>query len=361
MSLINKMLKDLDARGSKPGQEPPPSIPPLGAGARNKRLIALGAAAAVVFAVAAGVGFWWLKKAARPARVLAATPQVVTPAAQQIPPEVVDEKPGPAPEQGASKPDAPGPQTPEPPAPEPAAPAIEEKPAPPKPPAPAIEEKPVLPKPPAAKARLRAPAPKAAAAPAEAGRHTTPAQRAESEYRSALASLTEGRGGEAVAALEQAIRLEPRHDAARQTLVGLLVEAGRKDEALRVLQTGLTLDARQPAMAMLMARLEIERGGSGIETLMRTLPYAAGNGEYHAFFAGALARAERHREAAEQYQAALRSAPANGVWWMGLGMSLQAEKRTAEAVEAFRRAKDSPNLTPQLRAFVDRKLQLLSH
>jgi MSHA biogenesis protein MshN len=188
----------------------------------------------------------------------------------------------------------------------------------------------------------------------------TPRQRAESDYNRALASLQDGRLAEAIAALEQALVTDPRHDAARQTLVGLLVEGGRKGPAMRVLQNGLTLDPRQPSMAMLLARLQIEGGTSGIDTLMRTLPYAQGNGEYHAFLAAALARDERHREAAEQYQAALRSAPGNGVWWMGLGVSLQAEQRTADAVAAFERARTSPNLTPQLRAFVDRRIELLS-
>jgi MSHA biogenesis protein MshN len=185
-------------------------------------------------------------------------------------------------------------------------------------------------------------------------------QRAEGEYRRALIALQDGRMTETVAALEQALRIDPGHEAARQTLVGLLIEAKRSDEAIRHLQAGLALDARQPALAMLLARLQIERGGSGIDTLTRTLPYAGNNADYHAFLAGALQREQRHREAAEQYQAALRSAPANGVWWMGLGMSLQAEKRNAEALEAFQRARASGTLSAELLAFVERRLQQLS-
>jgi MSHA biogenesis protein MshN len=185
-------------------------------------------------------------------------------------------------------------------------------------------------------------------------------QRAEGEYRRALIALQDGRMTETVAALEQALKIDPGHEAARQTLVGLLIEAKRSDDAIRHLQAGLALDARQPALAMLLARLQIERGGSGIDTLTRTLPYAGNNADYHAFLAGALQREQRHREAAEQYQAALRSAPANGVWWMGLGMSLQAEKRNAEALEAFQRARASGTLSAELLAFVERRLQQLS-
>ena len=192
---------------------------------------------------------------------------------------------------------------------------------------------------------------------ASLGRSETGAQRADNTYRRALASLQEGRVGEAIAGLQQTLRMHPRHDAARQTLVGLLVENKRGDEAVTELQAALALDARQPALAMLLARLQIERGGNGIDTLLRTLPYASGHGEYHAFLAGALQRQNRHREAIDQYQDALRGAPENGVWWMGLGLSLQAEKRNAEAADAYRRARAAGTLSGELQGFVERKLQ----
>jgi MSHA biogenesis protein MshN len=192
------------------------------------------------------------------------------------------------------------------------------------------------------------------------GRQESSPQRAEGEYRHALNALQDGRMTEAMTALEQTLKLDPTHEAARQTLVGLLIEAKRSDEAIRHLQTALAMDARQPALAMLLARLQIERGASGVDTLTRTLPYAGNIADYHAFLAGALQREQRHREAAEQYQAALRASPGNGVWWMGLGMSLQAEKRNAEALEAFQRARGSGSLSAELMGFVERRLQQLS-
>jgi MSHA biogenesis protein MshN len=189
------------------------------------------------------------------------------------------------------------------------------------------------------------------------GRVETESQGAENAYRRGLAALQEGRVSEAMASLQAALRTSPRHEAARQTLVGLLIENNRGDEAMTQLQQALTLDPRQPALAMLLARLQIERGKTGIDVLLRTLPYATGNGEYHAFLGGALQGQNRFREAAEQYQTALRTTPDNAVWWMGLGMALQGEKRNPEAAGAFRQAKALGTLPPDLQAFVERRLQ----
>jgi MSHA biogenesis protein MshN len=181
-------------------------------------------------------------------------------------------------------------------------------------------------------------------------------QLAERDYRRALTSLQEGRIGQATAMLERALLTEPRHEAARQTLIGLQIEGAQMDDALANLEMALTLNPQQPSMAMLLARLQIERGGDGIETLTRSLPAAAGNGEYLAFLGAALQRVQRHAEAIVHYQGALRSAPNNGVWMMGLGISLQAEQRSGEALEAFQKAQAAPMLSPQLQAFVEARI-----
>ncbi|HZW12724.1 MAG TPA: tetratricopeptide repeat protein [Noviherbaspirillum sp.] len=191
----------------------------------------------------------------------------------------------------------------------------------------------------------------------------TPQQRAENEYRKALQTHQQGRTNEAITGLEQALQLDAHHAAARQTLIGLLLENKRQDDAVRLAQEGLKLDSAQPGLAMILARLQVERGElrPAIDTLERTLPHAADRADYHAFVAALLQRDERHRQAAERYLIALQKAPQNGVWWMGLGISLQAENRTKEAQDAFRRAKASNGLSPELHAFVDARLSQLQH
>ena len=413
MSLINKMLQDLDARGTAPGEALPSQIKPVAREPHgvNKRVLAAGVGGAV--AAAAVVWFGWQQLHAPGAAsalvvVKPAPAAVPVPAAAKAPPQMtstITMLPAATPEL-ASAPVAEPSATP---APAPA-PVVAERAAASEPPAPVkAEARPAKPEARQASRDSAAPKHKAAVdtapaplayqsvapvepdseearavrralaqelearqarkpfAPAKAvadsrnapGRNQSVSQRAEADYRRALASMQDGRMGETIAALESALRIDPGHEAARQTLVGLLIEAKRPDDAIRQLQLGLTQDPRQPALAMLLARLQIERGGNGIETLTRTLPYAGANPDYHAFLAGALQRQQRHREAAAEYQAAVRSVPGNGVWWMGMGISLQAEKRNSEALEAFQKAQGSGVLSAELQAFVERQIRQL--
>ena len=327
MSVINRMLQDLDARAGR-ADGMADALPPAVTVVRERSMPRRGLlmALALVLAVALGVAVWLARTqvikpvpvAAGPAPVvktivLAPVPMPAPALAPEIKQEPVLAEAAPL-----------------------AVPKAEPKPAP-SIAAPVSEvAKPVI-----------------AAAPSVGG-----ATRTDSPYRRALNDLAAGHKADAIAALEQALQADPRNSAARETLVGLLIEARRADEAMAQLQAALALDARQPALAMLLARLQIGQGGDGIDTLLRGLPFAGGAADggaaYHSFLAGALQRSARHREAIAEYQAALQLAPDNGIWWMGLGLSLRADGQAAPSADAFRRARAS-GLPPELDAFVARQ------
>lgn len=190
----------------------------------------------------------------------------------------------------------------------------------------------------------------------------SPQQQAQDEFGQALALIQQQRKSEAVPHLETALQLDPGHVEARRILVGLLLESRRNAEAERILQDGLQYDLRQPALAMLLARLQVERGAmrQALGTLERTLPYADREADYHAFVAAVLQRENRNKEAINHYQIALQLAPDSAVWWMGLGISQQAVDDDEDARTAFRRAADMHKLDPQLQAFVEQRLKSLS-
>ena len=351
MSLINKMLQDLDARGTPDGRGDAAgirSVPERERGQGVSRALVFGGAAGLTAAAIALGWVYWKRPAVPPVLVNVASIPVPAPV--------------PAPAVVAPAPVA-----------APAAPVVVAEPEP------VFRAEDAAPAPararPAELRRITEKAAKPAAAPvvktpASAaserivdGKQVTAQQRVENEYRRALAQLQDGRVSDAMLALQQTLQLDPRHQGARETLVRLLLEAQRPDEAARQLQLSLALDPKQPAQAMMLARLQLDKANGGVaalETLMRSLPYAIDNGEYQAFLAGVLQREQRYREASEHYQLALQTAPDNSVWWMGLGIALQADNHPAQARQAFERAKGLQTLSPQLQAFVERKLVQLT-
>ena len=188
-----------------------------------------------------------------------------------------------------------------------------------------------------------------------------PRDLAENEYRKATTLLHQGRAAEAQEGFQAALNLFPGHHGARQALVGLLLDGKKYGEAERVLQEGLALAPAQTGFAMTLARLQVDRGDAAqaSATLKKGLEHARGSADYLAFLAALLQRQGWHEEAIEQFQAALRMRPATGVWWLGLGISLQAANRTAEAQDAYRRARATNNLNPDLAAFAEQRLRQL--
>lgn len=187
----------------------------------------------------------------------------------------------------------------------------------------------------------------------------SPQQQAENEFRRAYLLAQQGRLDEAAAGYKLALSLDPAHVLAREALVSVLQETKRYAEAEKVLQDALNLDEKQTHFAMLLARLQVERNAvpQALETLDKSLPYAARLADYQAFIAALMQRQGRHKEAITFYQNALQLSPTSGVWLMGMGISLQAELRKDDALDIYNRALATHNLSPELEAYVTQRIK----
>jgi MSHA biogenesis protein MshN len=193
-------------------------------------------------------------------------------------------------------------------------------------------------------------------------REVAPAERAEIVFRKGVAQIQEGRANAAELEFRDALKQDPTHVGALQALLGLLVDSGRNNEAEQFLVKALQINPRQPRHAMVLARLEVERGDvtGAINTMVAALPYVQTDFDFYAFLAALLQREGRHREAVDYYRTALRGVSGNGVWMMGLAISLRASNQAAEAREAFASALNSKQLSPALQEFVERQLRELA-
>lgn len=355
MSLINRMLQDLEARHAEPLEATifPSKIHAV-PGERRSALRWWGLSLGLVIALLIGA---WLLWRSWPAKPVAAPPLVITPASNPVlvpsPAPVAATKPVPiiatptsSPATSNSvaavenKPIEPAAITPAAKAPEPVVVAAEpSRPVntPDSPPTP--KEPLIIPKP---------------------AKDLTAKQRADEIYQKALLSLQQGRLDEGRAGLEEALQLNPANMSVRQAMLGVLVENKQYDKAIAFLQNSLTLFPQQSGFAMALARLQVERGetNAALQTLERYQSHAQENAEYHAFKGTLLQREGRHKEAIVEYQAALRVAPQTGVWLIGLAISLEADKQFASARDVYRRAQQTP-LSAELYTYSEQRLAKL--
>lgn len=364
MSVINRMLQELESRHEQPQQRLPGLVravpPPVDS---RRRWLPVAVVAAALLGAAAVWAWHALSK-----REPAAAPPPVASAVSTLPPT-----PWPAPLQapavelasaGALSPES-ARKAAQAPARDMAASTQAAAPAEAEPPRPqsAVPPQAAVPAPPAAAPAVIKAAPNSTLEPApdDGMKHVSPGQRADHRYREALALIAAGRAQDARPVLEDALRLDPRHLGAREALLGLLVDARQYSQAERLLRDGLDMGLAPASLAMALARLQIEQAdqAGALATLERYLPQGQASADYEAFYAAVLQRAGRHHDAIAHYQAALRLQPARALWWMGLGISLQADQRAADAEQAFVRARGLPGLTPELQAFVDQRLKQL--
>lgn len=352
MSLINRMLQDLDKRQAGQSAE---SALPLGvqvtaAAQRAPRLRPQVAVLAVLgLALAAAFHFWEgpLPFIAKPEIAVAQPVQLAAPA-QAVPAVPATE----APPVAAVADDRPE-----------AAPAV---------PVPVSEvDKPADSRP-SRPARPLDPAPKTSATKAAGSRATATATASPVEknfartdlqnlgdfhYRQSLDAYAQGRTTESLGQAREALKFDPDHLDARQLLLRQLVEQREMDAARSVLREGLQRHPEQAAWVKLAVRLELEKGDlTAARALVEQAPPAViAQADFQAL-AGMLAQRQgRQGEAADHFRAALGRNPADGRSWIGLGLALEAQGHEPEARESFRRALATEGLPAELQTLAQKK------
>lgn len=187
----------------------------------------------------------------------------------------------------------------------------------------------------------------------------TPRDRADAEFRRAEAALAAGRSGEALDSLRSALKIDPGYVQVRQAILRQLIDMRRMDDAMGVLLEGVELLPAQTGWAMSLARLQLEHGdlAAADRTLARSQAYAEANADYAGFQGHIKSRLGNPRQAAMHYQRAVRLAPNEGRWWLGLGLAQEADGRIPEARDALRKALSAGTLSNELSAVAEQHLR----
>jgi MSHA biogenesis protein MshN len=187
----------------------------------------------------------------------------------------------------------------------------------------------------------------------------SPAERAEIEYRRGILAQRQGNPDEAVARYRAALEDYPEHAAARQTLAAFLIDAKQYDEAEDLLRKGMALAPVRLASTLALARLKVERNQApaALDLLLKNAEAGERSAEYQGFAGALFNRAGRAPEAVDHYRAATRLAPNEGRWWAGLGIALEAAGKGSDAREACQKARTLPGLPADLAQHIEQRMR----
>ncbi len=191
-------------------------------------------------------------------------------------------------------------------------------------------------------------------------RPPSPRQQAEHAYQQGIHALRSGNHAAAESAFRTTLRLDSEHLLARETLAAMLLGAGRLIEADEVLEQGRRLFARNPTLALLLARLRVEQGqaGAAVTVLEQSLHAATTRPDYLAFLGALYQRELRYDDSIESYGRALALQPQQAGWWAGMAISLEQAGRREDAIKAYQQAAAGA-LPPQLQEHVRTRLKAL--
>lgn len=192
-------------------------------------------------------------------------------------------------------------------------------------------------------------------------RTLSPSELADQQYDTALRALADNDVARAESALRDALSKDAGHAKAAETLATLMIQQGQRDAASRILTAALEQSPTQARLAMLQARLFAEAGRDTEAVNILKIAQANGDADYQALLGALQQRLGNHSQAAIAYRQALTSSPQRGVWWMGLGISLEQDQKSAEALDAYRNALRDTALETQVSNYVRARIAALDN
>lgn len=181
-------------------------------------------------------------------------------------------------------------------------------------------------------------------------------------YREAVALQEQGRVAEAHEKYRDALAHDPRHIKARERLVDLLLQQHQWPEAQSLLYEGINAVPDHVLFGQQLARLYAEQGNNekALTVLENSRELARSNADFLGFLAAIYQRLGRFSEAQDAYIQALELRPLEARWWTGLAIAYEAEKNWAAANDAYDRVRTSLNADPKLIDYAEQRLAALA-
>jgi len=196
---------------------------------------------------------------------------------------------------------------------------------------------------------------------ADFGQSTTTAQNSSERFATAMYYYKQGQTATSLDLLYQTVTLEPDNIDAREFLAGLLMQQQRWQDAEQLLTAGLQRIPDSIELNRMLARIKVEQGQDDLAIALLEKPTSQQPDARSEALLGLLyQRQGQYQDSAEYYRQALRQQPSQGKWWLGLAISLEAQQEWTEASKAYRLAASSTNLEVALRNYAHQRRKAIA-
>ena len=170
-----------------------------------------------------------------------------------------------------------------------------------------------------------------------------------------------GKDSEAIRLLESNIMLTYQSADAVSLLSSLLMQSGNVNKAATVSEDGLRLNSDNIELRRLLAQARFMQGNyqSAYKVLFEASPSLNKYPDYYALLASAAVELKEYRQAEGIYMRLVEHFPNRGDWWAGLGIVNQASGQYNQALNSYKRALQTGDLSPYLVGYVREQIGLL--
>lgn len=188
----------------------------------------------------------------------------------------------------------------------------------------------------------------------------TPLAKDQTQAEQAQAMIEQGRERDAIRALYQFIEANEQDDYSRVVLASTLMLQGRDIELRDLLNTVTT--SSLPELRQLKARWYVTQGqlAMAVHSLKTDAPEVSGNEAYFALLASYQQQLGQFEQSVDTYSALLERDSSVPEWWVGMAIGLDRLARYQNAALAYKQALTLPDLKPALVQFAQQRYQQLA-
>ena len=175
-------------------------------------------------------------------------------------------------------------------------------------------------------------------------------------------ALKSGQEDEAIDLLYRLLAEQPSNVGARKKLAAILFARNRMSEAESVLIEGVRLIPEELPMRLMLARLYFQQDKTQLafDSLGEDIVNAYLYPDFVSFRASLAEKFNRYELARQDYKSLVESQPDESRWWLGYAVSLERLNQNARALAAYETTSKIGQLPPEVLQFVNQRIHYLA-